>query len=353
MAIKSYLYLPMEADERFMQRALELAENGMAYVSPNPMVGCVVVHHGRIIGEGWHQRYGGPHAEVNAIRSVANKTLLPESTVYVSLEPCSHWGKTPPCANLLVEQKVKEVVICNTDPNPLVAGGGIQRLKEAGIGVRWGVMEKEGRWLNRRFFTYIEEKRPYIILKWAQTADGYMARSNFDSKWISNPFARKLVHQWRAEEDAIMVGRQTVQYDNPRLNVRDWPVEGQNPVRVFIDRQLSLSTSYQVFDGQQPTICYNLLKNEERENLTLVKLKDTGFLKALMEDLHSRKLQSVIVEGGAKLLELLMEAALWDEARIFSAGKTFGEGFYAPRPQGKRWQTLSVFEDRLDIFVNS
>ena len=353
MAINPYLYRPMEADERFMKRALELAENGRAQASPNPMVGCVVVHNGLIIGEGWHQRYGEPHAEVNAIRSVANKALLPESTVYVSLEPCSHWGKTPPCANLLVEQKVKEVVICNTDPNPLVAGGGVQRLRDAGIAVRWGVLEKEGRLLNRRFFTFIEKKRPYIILKWAQTADGYMARSNYDSKWISCPSSRKLVHQWRAEEDAIMVGRQTVQYDNPRLNVRDWPVEGQDPVRVVIDRQLSLKESYQVFDRQQPTICYNLLREEEQENLWLVKLSDEGFLKALMEDLHKRKLQSVIVEGGAKLLELLMAADLWDEARIFSAKKTFGEGFFAPRPQGKLWQTIPVFDDRLDIFVNS
>lgn len=343
----------MEADILFMQRALELAENGLSRVSPNPMVGCVIVHQGKIIGEGWHQKYGQPHAEVNAVASVEDKSLLSESTAYVSLEPCSHWGKTPPCANLLIEHKLKKVVVCNTDPNPLVAGGGIQRLKEAGIEVRWGVMEEEGRWLNRRFFTFMEKKRPYIILKWAQTADGYMARGNYDSKWISNPFARKLVHQWRSEEPAIMVGRQTVQYDDPQLNVRNFPAEGKDPVRVIIDRRLELKGAFKVFDGQQATICYNLLKEEEQPNLSFVKLEEKDFLKQLMEDLHRRKLQSVLVEGGAKLLELLMAEGLWDEARIFTARKTFGEGFYAPRPKGKLWQSMQVLEDRLDIFVNS
>lgn len=342
----------MEADIRYMRRALELAENGMGRVSPNPMVGCVIVHNGHIIGEGWHRQYGQPHAEVNAVASVANKELLPESTAYVTLEPCSHWGKTPPCANLLIENQLKEVVVCNTDPNPLVAGGGLQRLKDAGIGLRWGVLEEEGRWLNRRFFTYMEKKRPYVILKWAQTADGYMARGNYDSKWISNPFARKLVHQWRSEEPAIMVGRQTVQYDNPQLNVRNFPSEN-DPLRLIIDRNLQLKGSFKVFDGQQPTICYNLLQEEELENLSYVKLEEENFLEQLMQDLHKRKVQSVLIEGGSRLLELLMTAGLWDEARVFTAQKTFGEGFYAPRPKGKLWQSLQVLNDRLEIFVNS
>lgn len=340
-------------DIHFMRRALELAENGLGRVSPNPMVGCIIVHEGQIIGEGWHRQYGQPHAEVNAVESVANKELLPDSTAYVSLEPCSHWGKTPPCANLLIEHKFKEVVVCNTDPNPLVAGAGLQKLKEAGIGIRWDVLETEGRWLNRRFFTFMEKERPYIILKWAQTADGYMARGNYDSKWISNPFARKLVHQWRSEEPAIMVGRQTVQFDNPQLNVRNFPAEGKDPVRVIIDRKLQLSGSYKVFDGRQDTLCYNLIKEKKKENLSLIKLEEENFLLALMQDLHRRKLQSVIVEGGAKLLELLMAEGLWDEARIFTATKTFGEGYYAPRPKGKLWQTIPLLNDRLDIFVNS
>ena len=343
----------MEADVLFMQRALELAGNGLGRVSPNPMVGCVIVHEGLIIGEGWHQQYGGPHAEVNAIRSVANHALLPESTAYVSLEPCSHWGKTPPCANLLIEKGIKEVVVCNTDSNPLVAGGGLQLLTEAGTLVRWGVLEEEGRWLNRRFFTFIEKKRPYIILKWAQTADGYMARSNFDSKWISNPSARKLVHQWRAEEDAIMVGRQTVQYDNPQLNVRSWPVQGQDPVRIIIDRQLQLERHYHVFDQQQPTRCYNLKKDAEEENLAFIRLSKDNFWEEIMKDLHTDGIQSIIVEGGPQLLELLLAQGLWDEIRVFTAPKTFGEGIYGPRPKGKLLKSLHVFNDRLDVFVNS
>ncbi len=336
-----------------MQRALELARNGQGRVSPNPMVGCVIVHNGKIIGEGWHQQHGGPHAEVHAIRSVKNPELLAESTAYVSLEPCSHWGKTPPCANLLIEHKIKEVVVCNTDSNPLVAGGGLQLLHEAGVKVRWGILEEEGRWLNRRFFTFMEKKRPYIILKWAQTADGYMARPNFDSKWISNPFARKLVHQWRAHEDAIMVGRQTVQYDNPQLNVRDWPVNDQHPVRVIIDRQLQLAGDFHVFDQQIPTRCYNLQKSEEWENLSYIKLNESHFWAEMLQDLHKHSLQSVLVEGGPALLALLLEQGLWDEARIFTAPKTFGEGLQAPRPKGKLWKTQPVFSDRLDVFVNN
>lgn len=340
-------------DIQFIHRTLELAENGMGRVSPNPMVGCVIVHEGKIIGEGWHKEYGQPHAEVNAVESVERKELLAESTAYVSLEPCSHWGKTPPCANLLIEHKLKEVVVCNTDPNPLVAGSGLQRLREAGIITRYGILEMEGRWLNRRFFTFMEKKRPYIILKWAQTADGFMARSNFDSKWISNPFSRRLVHKWRSEEPAIMVGRQTVQYDDPQLNVRNFPVEGRDPVRVIIDRMLELKGTYKVLDKQQPTICYNLIMDQEQDNLRYVKLEEKEFLQQLMHDLYQRKLQSVIVEGGARLLELLMERGLWDEARIFTAEKTFGEGFHAPRPKGKLWQSIPVLTDRLDIFVNS
>lgn len=354
MPPRYYLYSMIDADDiHFMQRALELAKNGLGRVSPNPMVGCVVVHQGRIIGEGWHRQYGGPHAEVNAIDSVQDQALLPESSVYVSLEPCSHWGKTPPCADLLVKKKVKEVVVCNTDSNPLVSGGGLQKLNEAGIGVRWGILEREGRWLNRRFFTFMEKKRPYIILKWAQTADHFMARGNYNSKWISNPFARKLVHMWRAEEPAIMVGRQTVQYDNPQLNVRDYPAEGRDPLRVIIDRQLSLNHDYKIFDRQQPTVCYNLHKNDEQEKLAFVKLSEENFLSEMMQDLHRRGIQSMIVEGGPALLELLLAQNLWDEARIFTAQKTFGEGIRAPYPKGKLLQSIPVMEDRLDIFVNT
>ena len=253
-----------------MRRALELAENGRGQVSPNPLVGCVIEHHGKIIGEGWHQKYGEAHAEVNAVNSVKDKSLLKEACVYVSLEPCAHFGKTPPCADLLVENQVKKVVICNTDPNPLVAGKGIVKLREAGIEVETGILEKEGLELNKRFFHYLEKKRPYIILKWAETADGFIARKNFDSKWISNTLSRKLVHKWRTEEDAILVGTNTALYDNPQLNARDWT--GNNPVRIVIDRHLKLPADLHLFDEQIPTICYNLIKNRNSGNVTFVKV---------------------------------------------------------------------------------
>jgi len=235
-----------------MQRALDLAERGKGAVRPNPMVGCVIVHEEKIIGEGYHEQYGGPHAEVQAFASVSDPQLLAEATVYVSLEPCSHWGKTPPCANLLVEKGIKSVVVATLDPNPLVAGKGVQLLEVAGISVQVGLLEQEARWQNRRFFCQQEKHRPYVILKWAQTQDGFIARENFDSKWISGTQSRQLVHQWRAEEQAILVGKNTALHDNPRLNVRDWT--GSDPIRVVLDSKLELPTDLHLFDQQIPTL---------------------------------------------------------------------------------------------------
>jgi diaminohydroxyphosphoribosylaminopyrimidine deaminase/5-amino-6-(5-phosphoribosylamino)uracil reductase len=318
-----------EQDELYMRRALELAALGRGSVSPNPMVGCVIVHNGRIIGEGWHQLYGGPHAEVNAVASVKEKELLPEATVYVTLEPCSHYGKTPPCASLLITHSVKKVVICNTDTNPLVAGKGIQLLQEAGIEVATGVLEQEGKELNKRFFTFMEKQRPYIILKWAQTSDGFIAREDFSSKWISNSFARKLVHKWRAEEDAIMVGKNTALYDNPQLNVRSWT--GRNPQRIIIDRNLQLPSSLYLFDGTQPTICYNYIKTEQHPNLLYVKIDAAeDIVPPLLHDMHSRKIQSVIVEGGSWLLKQFLKSGLGDEVRVFVSQQQFSKGIEAP-----------------------
>ncbi|EMR01058.1 bifunctional diaminohydroxyphosphoribosylaminopyrimidine deaminase/5-amino-6-(5-phosphoribosylamino)uracil reductase RibD [Cesiribacter andamanensis] len=242
--------MTQEQDRLYMQRALELARLGAGRVSPNPLVGCVVVHQERIIGEGWHRQWGGPHAEVNALESVADKALIAQSTVYVSLEPCNHWGKTPPCTDLLLQHTPRRVVICNADTNPRAAGG-LARLQEAGIEVATGLLAEEGRWLNRRFFTSVEKGRPHIILKWAQTADGYMARSDYSSKWISNPYARQLVHKWRSEEDAILVGSNTARHDNPRLTNRDWaPAQAhalRQPLRVVVDRMLSLPEELHLF----------------------------------------------------------------------------------------------------------
>jgi len=341
----------MTQDELYMQRAIELAEMGRGDVSPNPMVGCVIVHENAIIGEGYHQVYGGPHAEPNAIHSVQNHDILSQSTVYVSLEPCAHWGKTPPCANLLVEEKVKKVVIAAVDTNPLVGGKGIQILKDAGIEVVSGILENEVREQNKRFFTFMEKKRPYIILKWAQTKDGFVARENFDSKWISNSYSRQLVHKWRTEEDAILVGTSTAKHDNPRLNVRDW--DGRNPIRIVLDRNLTLDPNLNLFDHSQKTICYNQVKSENSENLDLVKL-DSGFgLEEVLEDLYQRKIQSLIVEGGAQVLKNFIEKELWDEARVFTSQVHFGSGIVAPLISGKVVSESEIMGDRLVVWVKN
>jgi diaminohydroxyphosphoribosylaminopyrimidine deaminase/5-amino-6-(5-phosphoribosylamino)uracil reductase len=328
-----------------MQRAFELSLLGRGYVSPNPLVGCVVVYDNKIIGEGWHRKYGEAHAEVNAIASVQDKSLLSQSTVYVTLEPCSHFGKTPPCADLLVSSRVKRVVVANLDSNPLVAGQGIKKLRDAGIEVVTGVLDKQGRELNKRFFTFIEKKRPYIILKWAETSDGFIARENHDSKWISDEHSRQLNHKWRTEEDAILVGAKTAQFDNPQLNVRDWT--GRDPVRVVIDRFLKLNDKLHLFDRKQKTIVYNVLRHEEHENLLFIRIEERDFLNELIKDLYKQKIQSMIVEGGAYTIQSFIEADLWDEARIFQSPKTFGKGIAAPSIVGHRAQQWKIVHDTL------
>ena len=311
-----------------MRRAFELARLGFGMVSPNPMVGCVIVHNGHVIGEGWHRIFGGPHAEVHAVHSVKDRKLLRESTVYVTLEPCAHYGKTPPCAVLLAEQRVKRVVICNTDPNPLVAGKGMTIMKRAGITVEQGLLEDEGYELNRRFFSFFQKKRPYVILKWAETSDGYIARENYDSKWISNEISRKLVHKWRAEEDAILVGKNTAKTDDPALTVRDWT--GKNPLRLVIDPRLELSPSLRLFDGEAATVCYNLKESRQSEKVDFIRCRADHFLEDIMVDLYRREIQSVMIEGGAATLDHFFQAGLWDEARRFQAPSTFGGGITAP-----------------------
>jgi diaminohydroxyphosphoribosylaminopyrimidine deaminase/5-amino-6-(5-phosphoribosylamino)uracil reductase len=340
----------MISTHQFMRRALELAELGRGNVSPNPLVGCVIVHDGLIIGEGYHEEYGLAHAEVNAIRAVENQELLRESTVYVTLEPCAHFGKTPPCANLLADKKVKKVIIAVVDPNPLVGGKGIQILKDAGIEVITGVLEQEGRAQNRRFFTQIEKQRPYIILKWAQTADGFVARKDFSSKWISSARSRQLVHKWRAEEDAIMVGKNTSKYDDPSLSVRDWV--GKNPLRVVVDSRLELPSSLKVFDRSVPTVCYNTAKAEIQENLNFVKLNLDFSIQDILEDLHNRNVQSLIVEGGSYLLNKFLSAELWDEARVFTSKTKFELGIKAPVMSVPSSETISLAEDTLQLYYH-
>lgn len=320
---------------QFMQRSFQLAKLGAGAVSPNPMVGCVIVHKGKIIGEGYHQKYGETHAEVNAINAVSDKSLLSESDIYVSLEPCSHFGKTPPCADLLIKHKFKKVIVCNYDPNPLVAGKGIEKLREAEIEVEVGLLEEEGRELNKRFFTYIEKKRPYIILKWAESADGFIAKKNHEAVQISNLLSRRLVHKMRAKEDAIMVGTNTAKYDNPKLDTRFWT--GKNTVRVLIDKNLSLSKNLNIFDNSQTTICYNLLEDKIASNNILVKTPTNVVIENyILQDLYQRKIQSIIIEGGANLLQSFIELGLWDEAIILKSGSILKEGIVAPKIRGNK-----------------
>jgi diaminohydroxyphosphoribosylaminopyrimidine deaminase/5-amino-6-(5-phosphoribosylamino)uracil reductase len=324
-----WLDIPIShSHELYMKRALELATNGRGYVSPNPLVGCVIVNDGRIIGEGWHKKFGEGHAEVNAIDSVPDKSLLSTSTLYVTLEPCSHFGKTPPCADLITELGIPKVVIANFDVNPLVAGGGIKKLEGAGVKVTTEILSTEGKELNKRFFTWMLKKRPYIILKWAATADGFIARLNNSSKWISDAYSRQIVHKWRSEEDAVLVGSGTAWHDHPNLNVRDW--SGRNPVRIVIDRYLKLGSNQHLFDHSQKTICYNLVKEEEQKNLSFVLLKKDDFIELLLEDLYKKNIQSVIVEGGARILNSFIEKKLWDEARVFVSPQKFDLGIPAP-----------------------
>lgn len=338
-------------DEFFMQRAIYLAGLGKGKVSPNPMVGCVIVHDNDIIGEGWHKEYGGPHAEVNAINSVQDPSLLSKATAFVTLEPCAHHGKTPPCADLLIEKNLSKVVIGHIDPFPEVAGKGIQKLEQAGISVTNQVLSEECYTINRRFFTHVNKKRPYIILKWAQTQDGFIARENYDSKWISNDHSRRLVHKWRAEEDAIMVGTNTALYDNPQLNIRDW--KGKDPIRVIIDKKLRLQTNLHVFDKSQPTLIYNTLNTQKEDNLEYVQLHPMSFISDLLSDLNQRNIQSIIIEGGGQLLTSLIQNDWWDEARVFTSPGKFGKGISAPKLMGIVEHQENIREDLLTTYRNT
>ncbi len=340
----------MNKDELYMQRALDLAMNGSGAVSPNPMVGAVIVRDDSVLAEGWHEQYGGPHAEVNAINRVADISQLKEATVYVSLEPCAHQGKTPPCADLLVSHQVRKVVIGTRDSNPSVAGKGIQKLKGAGIEVVEGVLEEQCREINRRFFTSIEKGRPYVMLKWAQTADGFVARSDYSSKWISSAASRSLVHKWRAEEDAILIGPNTARYDNPSLTVREW--HGRNPVRVVLDRKGGLPLDLTLFTDGKPTLYYSMVPDDGKRSCTYIELQGENFLREVLADLHGRKIQSVLVEGGAAIHEILLKENLWDEARVFISKATFGEGIKAaPIPYGREVRN-TYHEDELIIIRN-
>jgi len=337
-------------DAYFMQRALDLAVLGLGEVSPNPMVGCVIVHKEKIIGEGWHEKYGQSHAEVNAIESVKSKDLISKSVIYVSLEPCSYYGKTPACTDLLLRYKPKKVIIACEDPNPKVSGKGIKILKENAIEVQTGVLQDRAMALNKRFFVSNTKQHPYIILKWAQTKDKFIAHTNFDSKWISNAHSRQLVHKWRTEEDAILVGRNTVEYDNPQLTVRDW--QGANPVRVILDPGLSLEPSSKVFRGQEKVFVFNLLENSRVKNIIRLKINKDNFLTDLLNELYHQHIGSVIIEGGAKTIDSFIAAGCWDEARIFTSENSFGSGIAAPALIFDKFDEQTIIGDHLQITYN-
>jgi diaminohydroxyphosphoribosylaminopyrimidine deaminase/5-amino-6-(5-phosphoribosylamino)uracil reductase len=314
-----------------MRRCLYLANLGGSYVFPNPLVGCVIVKNNKVIGEGYHKMVGEAHAEVNAVESVSDKTELEGSTVYVSLEPCSHFGKTPPCADLLIQLKVKEVVIGCMDSNPKVAGKGIEKLRRSGINVITGILEEECKVMNKRFFTFHEKQRPYVILKWAQTIDGFLDRSRQNNEqginWISAPETKALVHKWRSQEHAILVGRNTILYDNPSLTVREF--HGKNPMRIIVDSQLQLKNDMNVFSKDAPTIIFNRIKNHVNNNVEWVKISETSTANILSE-LYQRGIQSVFVEGGSRTLQYFIVDNVWDEARVIVGNKLFHNGVKAP-----------------------
>ncbi len=317
--------------EKYMHRCFELAATGKGNVAPNPMVGAVLVCDNKIIGEGYHQEYGREHAEVNAILNAEKNfpSLISSSILYVNLEPCSHHGKTPPCADLLIQNGIKKVIISNTDPNPIVSGNGIKKLKSYGIDVVENILEMEGKKLNKRFFTFHEKKRPYIILKWAETADHFIAPLSGEKIRISGKESQVLVHKWRTEEDAILVGTATARIDNPLLNARFWP--GKNPLRLVIDQSLTLPMNLNLFNQQLESIVFNEVKNDEINNLRRVKLNfSADVISQLLSYLFSIKIQSLIVEGGSYTLQKFIDENKWDEARIFTSKTKFISGVKAP-----------------------
>lgn len=347
------------SDEFYIKRCLELASNAIGNVNPNPLVGCVIVSNGEIIGEGYHRKYGEAHAEPNAVKSVFDKfgteaeELLKTATAYVNLEPCAHFGKTPPCADLFVKHKLKKVVIGNRDPFSGVDGRGIEKLKNAGIEVISGILEAECRYFNRRFFTRIEKQRPYIILKWAETANGFFASLDGHQKWISGALAKRLAHQWRIEEDAILIGKQTAVIDNPQLTSRLWP--GKNPIRLVIDKNLQIPASNNIFNNEAKTIIFNEVKTDVINNIHYIQMEDMHFYLAqkVAFQLYLMDIQSVIIEGGANILKQFLDAGLWDEARIFSSSNSWNEGVPSPAIKGNLTEQIQIENDKLSIYINN
>ncbi|WP_185866482.1 bifunctional diaminohydroxyphosphoribosylaminopyrimidine deaminase/5-amino-6-(5-phosphoribosylamino)uracil reductase RibD [Blattabacterium cuenoti] len=348
----------MNHDKIFMHRAIQLAKNGLGFTSPNPMVGCLIERNGLILSEGWHYKVGMNHAEVNAINRVKNPSLLTDSTLYVTLEPCAHFGKTPPCVDLIIKSKIPRVVIGIQDPCNKVNGFGIQKLRKNGIEVIENVLKDQCRILNKRFFTFYEKKRPYIILKWAQSDDGFIDSWKGNDKkknpsWISGIYSRQLSHKWRSEEDSILVGRKTVFNDNPKLDVREW--FGSDPIRIFMDRKLSISTSYFILDGTKKTIVFTEKKKENQKNIEFVQISfEKEIIKQILDYLHQINIFSLIVEGGRTTLESFIKDNIWDESRIFVCNIFLKDGLRAPVINGRVIKNMYIEEkDKLIIKIPS
>ncbi len=344
-----------------MQRAIDLAKNALGNTYPNPLVGSVIVYKDKILGEGYHRKAGEAHAEINAINSVKDKSLLRKATLYVNLEPCSHWGKTPPCAEKIAQLKIPKVVIATKDTTEKVNGKGIKILQNAGIEVITGILEKQARELNKRFFTFHEKKRPYIILKWAQTLDGLIdiersPETPIGPNWITGEYEKILVHKWRTEEQAILVGTNTIKYDNPQLTARLF--YGENPLRMFIDKKLQFvknKNNYKIFDNSAKTICFTNknINFKINKNITFVKIQsEKNFLEEILKYIYNLGIMSIIVEGGSKLLSSFIEKNLWDEARVFIGYKTFIKGVQAPKIIQKPKQILDLPKSKLLIYRN-
>ncbi len=357
----------MNIHEKYIKRCIELAKNGLGTTAPNPMVGCVIVFDGCIIGEGCTSAYGGNHAEVNAIGNVRDKSLLPKSTLYVSLEPCNHFGKTPPCTDLIISTGINRIVIGILDPHEKVAGKGVKKLKDSGCDVVVGVLEQECYELNKRFFTFHTKKRPYIILKWAESVDGFLAPLRKSGEavkpvWVSNRYSRQLVHKWRSEEQAILVGTNTVLEDNPNLTTRHW--KGGSPVRVVLDKNLRIPKDFSVWDGEVKTIFLvdkemkgerlKIKSKKTKENIIFEKIDfSSGVAQQICRVLYKHNLQSVIIEGGKQTLETFINADLWDETRVFSGSTTFKKGLKVPEFSGKLINDEKIVGDVLRVYAKS
>jgi diaminohydroxyphosphoribosylaminopyrimidine deaminase/5-amino-6-(5-phosphoribosylamino)uracil reductase len=336
----------------FMRRCIELAAKAIGNVAPNPMVGAVLVYKDRIIGEGYHQKYGEAHAEVNAINSVSDKSLLAFSTLYVSLEPCNHYGKTPPCTQLILKHKIPNVVIGCRDLNKQVKGSGIEALKAAGVNVTSGILQEACLDLNKRFFYFLKTQRPYVILKWAASKDGYIGSKTIGNVIISNEHSRQLVHKWRSEEAAILVGSNTAEMDNPTLTVRDYP--GKNPIRIVIDRQNKLSAKLKLFDQISPTIVFTRKPKKSKLNLEYIELPaSANELENVLNLLGTKNIQSVLVEGGAEMLQSFIDKGIWNEARVFSSEEKLKGGIKSPILSSMPLEKIKIKKDTLAIYKNN